>query len=563
MDHLIPPHGSGFEDLFLSAEEREEIKSKSLAAPVLTLSNSQLSNLELILNGSYSPLRGFMGKKETQTVWKEMRLSDGAFWPLPVTFDISAEISETLEIGQPIFLSDGEGVLLARMMVEDLWKTDSASDPIFQAEQREGGDSSPGAWCIGGRIAGLELARHTDFISLRRTPGELRREFNRLGWRNVLCLQPRQPMHRADVQATLEAAKSADANLLIQPLVRGKYHEDAIHYSNIRCFQAIRSGYPPGMMVMNLLNSVDGGEGAREVLMRAIVAKSHGCGYFLDPQFAAQPPSKADGTGDSGSEEIRNAIQKYGPEIGVQFVPYQAMAYIPSRAKYFSVAEVPEGAHSEIVDEEELMRRLREGLEIPEWFSFPGVIEELRRAYPPKNEQGITLFFTGLSGAGKSTLAKTLVSRFLEIGGRSVTLLDGDIVRKNLSSNLGFSKEHRDLNILRIGFVANEITKHGGIAICAPIAPYRETRRKIRETISATGSFIEIYVSTPLEVCEKRDRKGLYAKARKGLIKEFTGISDAYESPENAEINIDTSDISQEEAAQSIWLYLEKQGFIS
>ena len=562
MDHLISPHGSGFEDLFLSAGDRDEIKSKSLEASVLPLSASQLSHLDLLLNGSYSPLNGFMGKKEAQSVWKEMRLADGVFWPLPVTLDIPTEISQTLEIGQPVFLSDPEGGLLARMTVEDLWEKEPAADPIFQAGQGEADDPSSGSWCIGGRIEGLELAGQPDFMALRKTPDLLRREFNRLGWRNVLCCQPRQPMHRADVQVTLEAAKRIGANILIQPLVRAGHQGESIHYSNIRCYQAIQSGYPPGMMMMNLLNMANGGKGARELLVRAIIAKNHGCGYFLDPQYAAQSPGGAEDSGDSGMEEIQNAIRNFGPETGVEFVPYPEMAYIPSRARYFTIPEMPEGVKSEIVDEKELMRRLREGLEIPEWFSFPEVIEELRRAYPQKNQQGITLFFTGLSGAGKSTLAKTVLSRFLEIGGRSVTLLDGDIVRKNLSSNLGFSKEHRDLNILRIGFVANEITKHGGIAICAPIAPYRETRRKIRETISANGIFVEIFVSTPLEVCEKRDRKGLYAKARKGLIKEFTGISDVYEAPENAEITIDTSDVSQEEAAQSIWLYLEKEGFI-
>jgi sulfate adenylyltransferase len=246
----------------------------------------------------------------------------------------------------------------------------------------------------------------------------------------------------------------------------------------------------------------------------------------------------------------------------VQLIAREPLVYVEDSAGFEPLAQVGAGARTQSIDEAELQRRLREGLEIPAWFSYPEIIAELRIRYPARSKQGLTLFFTGLSGAGKSTIAKAVLAKLLELGGRPVTLLDGDVVRKNLSSELGFSREHRNLNIRRIGYVASEITKNGGIAICAPIAPYAEMRREVRQMISQYGGFIEVHVATSLEVCEGRDRKGLYAKARAGIIKEFTGISDPYEAPENPELKIDTHGLTIDEAAQRVFLYLEQQGYI-
>ena len=207
--------------------------------------------------------------------------------------------------------------------------------------------------------------------------------------------------------------------------------------------------------------------------------------------------------------------------------------------------------------------RDREGRDIPSWFTYPEVAAELRTSYPPRSHQGFTVLFTGLSGAGKSTIASILLTKLLEEGGRPVTLLDGDLVRKNLSSELGFSKEHRDINIRRIGWVASEITRNGGIAICAPIAPYEAIRQEVRSLVEPLGGFILVHLSTPLDVCESRDRKGLYAKARSGLLKEFTGVSDPYEVPERAEVRIDTSRLSAEAAADLVLLHLRAEGYLS
>ena len=255
-------------------------------------------------------------------------------------------------------------------------------------------------------------------------------------------------------------------------------------------------------------------------------------------------------------------MKKHQEELGIKMVPFRMVVYAEDLDKYLPIDEVPENTRTLSLSGTELRERLADGRDLPEWFTFPEVAQQLRRTHKPRHQQGFTVFFTGLSGSGKSTVANVLMAKLLELGGRPVTLLDGDIVRKNLSSELGFSKEHRDLNIKRIGFVASEITKNGGIALCAPIAPYDSVRQEVQAMIKPGGGFILVHVNTPLEVCETRDRKGLYAKARAGIIKQFTGISDPYEDPENPEIPLDTTDLSPEESAQKIILFLEREGYI-
>lgn len=360
----------------------------------------------------------------------------------------------------------------------------------------------------------------------------------------------------------MRAATDVGAHLLLHPVVGLTKPGDIDHYTRVRCYRAINEHYPPDMMKLSLLNLAMRMAGPREALWHAIIRKNYGCTHMIVGRDHAGPGNDPSRKPFYSPYEAQEMVEKFQEEIGIRMIPFQEMVYAKSRAQYLPVNEVGEDDEVIRISGTEIRRRLREGLEIPEWFSYPNVVAELRKSYPPKKRHGITLFFTGLSGAGKSTVANVLLAKFLEMGERPVTLLDGDIVRKNLSSNLGFSKEDRDLNILRIGFVANEITKNGGIAICAPIAPYESTRRQIRELIEARGAFIEIHVSTPLEICEQRDRKGLYAKARAGLIKNFTGIDDPYEEPENPEIALDTTSLLPEEAAQEVLLYLEREGYL-
>jgi sulfate adenylyltransferase len=568
--HLIPPHGGTLCELLLPPEAAQRVRAESVELASIELTDVQLCDLELLLSGAFSPLRGFLGRSDYESVLEHMRLSDGTVWPMPITLGIAPAQAERVQVGSHVALREPEGVMVARLKVEELWQPDLAreAEVVFGTQQR----AHPGVArlldageqvYVGGSVEGLELPTHYDFAPLRRTPAELRQEFLRLGWRQVVGFQTRNPLHRAHKEMTIRAAAQMGANLLLHPVVGLTKPGDVNHYTRVRCYQAIGRHYPPGMMTLSLLNLAMRMGGPREALWHALIRKNHGCTHFIIGRDHAGPGKDPDGKPFYGPYEAQELVARFESEIGIRMVPFQEMVYVRSRAQYLPHNEVQPGEEVLDISGTELRRRLQQGLEIPDWFSYEDVVSELRRTYPPRNGQGITLFFTGLSGAGKSTIAKVLLARFLELGGRPVTLLDGDIVRKHLSSELGFSREHRDLNILRIGFVASEITKNRGIALCAPIAPFAETRRKVRELVSQYGAFVEIHVATPLEVCEQRDRKGLYAKARAGLVKQFTGISDPYEAPTAPEIRIDTSELTPEEAAQVVWLYLEREGYLA
>ena len=380
----------------------------------------------------------------------------------------------------------------------------------------------------------------------------------------MVAFQTSKPMHRLQREITLNAAKELQAHLLLHPTVGVTKPGDLHYYARVHCYQAIRRRFPPNLAMLSLLPLAMRMAGPREALWHAIVHQNYGCSHMIvGPKHAGPPPLHGEETPFYDPEEARALIDAHAERLGIEIVHVEAHRYVPAKQRFMGVSEIARrGLESVEYTDAQLKSDLAIGEEPPEWFSYPEVVDTLRNVYPPRNRQGFALFFTGLSGSGKSTLAKILYGKLVEGGHRPATLLDGDIVRQNLSSELGFSKAHRDLNIRRIGFVASEITKNGGIAICAPIAPYKETRRAVRELIEERGAFIEVHVATPLDVCEARDRKGLYAKARQGLIPEFTGISDPYEVPERAELSIDTSSVSPMEAAQEIYLYLLKEGYI-
>ncbi|MEJ2514191.1 MAG: bifunctional sulfate adenylyltransferase/adenylylsulfate kinase [Gammaproteobacteria bacterium] len=560
---LIPPHGGELKNLYLGPEAAEQEKVAALELPSWDLTPRQICDIELLLNGGFSPLEGFLERADYESVLSQMRLEDGTLWPIPVTLDVSEAFAEGVSAGDRIALRDQEGVLLATMDVTDIWRPDknAEAEAVFGTTD----EAHPGVHYLmhhahpvylGGKLRGVENPVHYDFRHLRDTPAELRERFARFGWRKVVAFQTRNPMHRAHVELTHSAARLVEAALLLHPVVGMTKPGDVDHYTRVRCYEHVLARYPEQTTGLSLLNLAMRMAGPREALWHAIIRKNFGCTHLIVGRDHAGPG------GFYGPYDAQELVNRFADELGIQMVPFKMMVYVEDRAQYVPVDETSEEETVLTISGTEFRRRLQEGLEVPEWFSFPEVVQELRRTHPPRHRQGVVVFFTGLSGSGKSTVANALMVKLMELGGRRVTLLDGDIVRKNLSSELGFSKEHRDLNIQRIGFVAAEIAKNGGVAICAPIAPYAATRRKVREMAEEVGGFVEVHVATPLEVCEERDRKGLYAKARAGIIKEFTGISDPYEAPEEPELFLDTQDISPDEAAHRVLVKLESLGYI-
>ena len=568
-DNLIAPHGGQLIDLLVDEARADELMAPGRSAPEWSLTPRQMNDIELLLNGGFSPLTGFMNQADYVSVTNEMRLAGGTLWPIPVTLDVDEETVKELGSGGELELRDPEGVLIAVLQVEDVWQPDreaeaaavfGTTDPDHPGAGYLQRNSHP--YYVGGRLEGLQLPVHYDFRALRASPADLRAEFARAGWRRVVAFQTRNPMHRAHQEITLRAAKDVEANLLIHPVVGMTKPGDIDHYTRVRCYQSILDHYPQYTAKLALLPLAMRMGGPREAVWHAIIRKNYGCTHFIVGRDHAGPGSDASGEPFYGPYDAQELLRRHEEEIGVEMVPFRMMVYIPDDDSYQPVDEIPDDVRTLSISGTELRERLADGRDIPEWFSYPDVVEELRKTHRPRDKQGFTVFMTGLSGSGKSTLANALMVRLLEMGGRPVTLLDGDLVRQNLSSELGFSKEHRDINIRRIGWVASEITKNGGIAICAPIAPYDHTRKQVREMIDPVGGFNLVHVATPLEVCEARDRKGLYAKAREGIIKEFTGISDPYEEPADAEITIDTTQMRPSEAAQQIILHLEAEGYI-
>ena len=562
--HLAP-----VPELYVSYDSAQKLKVEAGKLLSLDLTPRQICDLELLMNGGFNPLKGFLSQADYDSVVETMRTTDGALWPIPVTLDVSEDFAAKVEPGQDLALRDQEGVILATMTVTDKWIPNKARE----AEMVFGADDiahpavnylhhRAGKVYLGGPVTGIQQPVHYDFKSRRDTPNELRAFFRKMGWTRIVAFQTRNPLHRAHQELTFRAAREAQANLLIHPVVGMTKPGDVDHFTRVRCYEAVLDKYPSSTTHLSLLNLAMRMAGPREALWHAIIRKNHGLTHFIVGRDHAGPGKNSQGKDFYDPYAAQELVRQHQAEIGIEMVDFKQMVYVQEKAQYYPVDEVPENSTVLDISGTELRRRLREGLEIPDWFSFPEVVKELRRTSPPRAKQGFTVFFTGFSGSGKSTIANALMVKLMEMGGRPVTLLDGDVVRKHLSSELGFSKEHRDINIKRIGYVASEITKNGGIAICAPIAPYAATRREVREMIEAYGAFIEVHVATSIDECERRDRKGLYKLAREGKIKEFTGISDPYDVPENPELRVETENVDVDNCAQQVILKLEAMGLI-
>lgn len=566
----LSAHGDTLINLVASSKRQKELKKETTNSKVdLTLSQRQTCDLELLMNGGFSPLTGFMNKDEYQAVLDNMRLPSGDIWPIPVTLDVTREVAKDLKKGDKITLRTEEEVPLAVLTVGDVWKPNKAEE----AEKVYGADDEahPAVhylhhqaheYYIGGQIEGLELPHHYDFQDFRNTPHELRKHLEKNGWDKVVALQTRNPMHRAHVELAMRASKETDAKLLIHPAVGMTKPGDVDHYTRVRVYKEVIKKFPNNSAMISLLPLAMRMGGPREALWHTIIRKNYGATHFIIGRDHAGPGKNSDGEDFYGPYEAQELVEEYAEELGMTIVPFRMMVYVPKKDEYHAIDDLTEDEEHWSISGTELRSKLASGEELPNWFTYPEVERELRKTHKPKHQQGFTVFFTGLSGSGKSTSANALMIRLNELGGRHVTLLDGDIVRKNLSSELGFSKEHRNINVKRIGFVASEIAKNGGIAICAPIAPYDRARKEVRDMVyKGGGDFLLVHVATPLEECEKRDRKGLYAQARAGKIKNFTGIDDPYEAPRDADIIFDTTNKHPAELVNVIVERIKAHGF--
>jgi sulfate adenylyltransferase len=469
----------------------------------------------------------------------------------------------------PLALRDTQGVMLAALHVDEAWRPDRVSEAAAVFGTTD--PLHPGVehllrfthdWYVTGRLDVLQLPEHNDFADLRYTPRELRANFAQRRWTRVVAFQTRNPMHRAHHELTLRAARGADAKLLIHPVVGITKPGDVDYRTRVPCYRALLASYPTDSAMLSLLPLAMRMAGPREALWHALVRQNYGATHFIVGRDHAGPGADSSGRPFYGRYAAQQLVARHQAELGVRVLPFGQMCYVAEVGGYLTEEDVPSGAHVATISGTELRRRLVQGRELPAWFTPPEVAAELRRAFPPRAERGFTVFFTGLSGAGKSTIASALCAALRERTGRHVTLLDGDVVREHLSSELSFSRVDRDRNVRRIGFVAAEVTKSGGVAICAPIAPYDAARRDVRRMVGVDGGFVLVHVRTPIGICERRDRKGLYAKARLGLLPDFTGVTDPYEEPTDADLVVDGHGTSPQVVTGRIVEFLEEQGYV-
>jgi len=551
--------------------EWAELRSHSATLPEVVLSYRNLCDIELILNGGFSPLAGFMTKAEYTGVCENMRMPCGTLYPVPVNLDITKEKALEIEKSgkKQVVLKDMEGNPLAVMDIQDTWEADKK----MEAESCWGGDPEHPAIMtlmnntndiyIGGKLSGLGLPPHYEYMDLRKTPLETREMFGKMGWDKVCAFQTRNPMHRAHYELTVQAlAGDDDMKLLIHPVVGMTKPGDIDHHTRVKCYKEIMPKYPAGRAALVVYPLAMRMGGPREAIWHSIIRKNFGATHFIVGRDHAGPGSNSAGVDFYGPYEARDAAVAHEDELGIKLLSFEMMVYSKEHDKYFPINKVPEGVKPLKLSGTEVRRRLRTGEDIPEWFSYGSVVKILRKANPPRDKQGFCVFFTGLSGSGKTTVANALVERLMEIQDRPITVLDGDHVRQLLSSGLGFSKDDRILNVKRIGYVASLIVKSGGIAIAAPIAPHEEARNWGKRAVEEFGGFFLTHLATPIECCEDRDRKGLYKRARTGQLKGFTGIDDPYELPEHPEIKIDTATSSVSNSVDSICSHLEAEGYL-
>ena len=556
---MIEPHGKTLVSFHLSADELSEYSELSNKTASLTLSLKQQCDLEMISNGAFSPLSTFNNQKDYEEILLNNKLSNGLVWPIPIVLDVPDQFLKSLDKNEYISLRNAEGFLLAILKVNEFWAPDKKEEAnsVFKSND----PNHPGVDYlfnhtnnnyISGELVPIQSNKYFDFTHLRKSPQEVRDFFRLNNWKDVIAFQTRNPMHRAHFELTKLAMDEHNSKLLIHPVIGISKPGDIDHFTRVKCYQHIIKYYPENSVELSLINLAMRMAGPKEALWHAIIRKNYGCNRIIIGRDHAGPGVNAEGKPYYQPYDAQELIAQYQEELEIKMVPFKEMVFAKNKKTFLPLDKIEQDDPIEKLSGTQFKEFLQQRTEIPSWYSFPEVIHELRKRFPKLHNQGLTVFFTGLSGAGKSTLANAIMYKLMETEDRPITLLDGDIVRQHLSSELGFSKEDRDIHVKRIGYVASEITKHGGVAICAPIAPYSNTRKVVRNMIDEVGSFVEIHVATPLSVCEERDVKGLYKQARAGKILDFTGVSDPYEEPENPEITVDTSDITVEESSALI-----------
>lgn len=556
---MIEPHGKTLVSFHLSADELSEYSELSNKTASLTLSLKQQCDLEMISNGAFSPLSTFNNQKDYEEILLNNKLSNGLVWPIPIVLDVPDQFLKSLDKNEYISLRNAEGFLLAILKVNEFWAPDKKEEAnsVFKSND----PNHPGVDYlfnhtnnnyISGELVPIQSNKYFDFTHLRKSPQEVRDFFRLNNWKDVIAFQTRNPMHRAHFELTKLAMDEHNSKLLIHPVIGISKPGDIDHFTRVKCYQHIIKYYPENSVELSLINLAMRMAGPKEAVWHAIIRKNYGCNRIIIGRDHAGPGVNAEGKPYYQPYDAQELIAQYQEELEIKMVPFKEMVFAKNKKTFLPLDKIEQDDPIEKLSGTQFKEFLQQRTEIPNWYSFPEVIHELRKRFPKLHNQGLTVFFTGLSGAGKSTLANAIMYKLMETEDRPITLLDGDIVRQHLSSELGFSKEDRDIHVKRIGYVASEITKHGGVAICAPIAPYSNTRKVVRNMIDEVGSFVEIHVATPLSVCEERDVKGLYKQARAGKILDFTGVSDPYEEPENPEITVDTSDITVEESSALI-----------
>jgi len=562
---IISPYGGELVNLCVEKDESALLKEQSTEYESVILSDRSLCDFELLATGAFSPLKTFMNQADYESVLENMRLSDGTLFPMPITLPVDRKY----ETGKKLALRDEYGNLLAVMTVEDAYEW----DPEFLAEKLLGSNDEAhnlvrelktwGRFNVSGKLQAVALPVHKDFRQFRFTPAQTRRKLTEIGNENVVAFQTRNPLHRAHEELTKRAASKIEGTLLLHPAVGMTKPGDVDHTTRVRCYMALLDNHYDGYEAMlSLLPLAMRMAGPREALWHAIIRRNYGANHFIVGRDHAGPGKKSNGEMFYQPYASQELVKKHENELGMTILTFNEMMYLVEEDRYVEAHEVLEGDRTMSISGTQVREEyLAKGKQLPEWFTRPEVAAVLADAYKASKDQGFCLWFTGLSGAGKSTIAQAVEAALHEVG-RRTTMLDGDVVRNMLSKGLGFSKEDREANIERVGFVASQVVYHHGVAICALISPYENSRRKVRELFSE-GNFIEVYVSTPLEVCEARDPKGHYVKNRQGKMKNFTGVDATYEVPENPDIVIDSSKESIEESVELILSELCVRGLVA